>query len=151
MSERPPPPDRRRFGWFMTMATRFSDNDMFGHMNNAVYYSFMDTSIGRFLTERSGFDPLQSPVMIFAAENSCRFHLGLHYPDLVHVGLAVERIGTSSVTWDIGLFANDDPLAAANGTLVHVVVDRENRRPTPIPKEMRAALGSIMREGGQST
>jgi len=146
---RPAPPALEAFGWFSTIATRFSDNDAFGHVNNAIYYNYMDSAICRYLIESCDYDPLNADHLLFAAENGCHFHAALGFPDLVRVGLAVKHIGTSSVQWHIGLFSNEQTNAAATGYFAHVVVDRTTRRPAPIPLKMRTAFERLMYPAGE--
>jgi acyl-CoA thioester hydrolase len=146
MTERPAPASRAGFFVSETIATRWADNDLYGHINNAAYYGFIDTAVNRFLIDRAGLDLRASPVIALVVETGCRFHAPLAYPQLIEVALKVERIGTSSVTWRAGIFpapaAAQDP-CAAEGHFVHVLVDRESRRPVPWPDVMRHALEAV--------
>jgi acyl-CoA thioester hydrolase len=112
---------------------------MFGHLNNAVYYELFDTAINAWIGTRCGIDPMAAPWLGVVAESSCRYFAELKFPADLVVGLAVTRLGTSSVTYRTGLWADGQPPAAV-GSWVHVFVDRETRRPTPIPDEIRALL-----------
>lgn len=123
--------------------TRWADNDMFGHLNNAVYYQLFDTAINAWLETGTGHDPLTAPWLGVVAESGCRYFAELRFPDPLVVGLAVTRLGTSSVTYRLAVFAPPDGEAkdvAAVGDWVHVYVDRDTRRPVPIPDELRALL-----------
>lgn len=140
---RPAPPVRADYRWFTTIATRWMDNDIYGHVNNVTYYSYFDTVIGNFLIREGGLDPLRGPVIGFAVENGCRFHAALTYPDTVHVGLRVGRLGTSSARYEIGIFRNDDDAACADGHFVHVFVDRITQRPVAMPASIRQALEGL--------
>lgn len=126
------------------MTTRWSDNDVFGHLNNAVYYELFDSAINRWVGQVTGLDPSALPAMGVVAESGCRYLSQVAYPEDVRVGVAVVRIGTSSVTYRLGLFSDDDAPAAV-GRWVHVYVDRSTRRPVPIPDVLREALAAISR------
>ena len=137
------PPRRDGYGWFTTIATRWADNDIYGHVNNIVYYSYFDTVIGLFLVREGGLDPWAGSVAGFAVETGCRYHKPLAWPDTVHAGLRVARLGTSSVRYEVGIFKNEDDEACADGHFVHVFVDRASQRPAPVPERLRAALGRL--------
>jgi acyl-CoA thioester hydrolase len=141
---RPAPPRRDTCPFFSAIATRWMDNDIYGHVNNVVYYSYFDTVIGHYLVREAGLDPLGDPVIGMAVENGCRFHRSLAYPDTVHAGLRVGRLGTSSVRYEIGIFRNDEPDACADGHFVHVFVDRATQRPAPLPAKIRTALERLL-------
>jgi acyl-CoA thioester hydrolase len=141
--ERPPRPDRSLYRWFKTVETRWEDNDLFGHVNNAVYYSYYDTAINRWLIDVGGFDPFTSPCLDFTVESGCRYHRSVAYPDILDVGIRVGRLGTSSVRWEMALFRIGEDEAAADGHFVHVFVDRTTQRPVAIPAELRRRLASI--------
>jgi acyl-CoA thioester hydrolase len=143
MSERLPPPRRAGFRWFKTVETRWEDNDMFGHVNNVVYYSYYDTAVNRYLMEVCGFDPFGGDVLDFAVESGCRYHRPVSYPDIVDVGIRVGRLGTSSVRWEMAVFRAGEDLAAADGFFVHVFVERASQRPTAIPGGIRAGLDAL--------
>ena len=143
---RPRPPRRGGYRWFTTIATRWADNDIYGHVNNIVYYSYFDTVIGLLLVREGGLDPWNGTVVGFAVETSCRYHKPLAWPDTVHAGLRVARLGTSSVRYEIGIFKNDDDEACADGHFVHVFVDRATQRPCPLPARLRAAVAGLVVE-----
>jgi acyl-CoA thioester hydrolase len=119
------------------------DNDVYGHVNNVVYYSFFDTVVNGWLVERGLLDIERSPVIGLVVETTCSYFAPLAFPQAVTGGLRAERIGTSSVTYGIGIFADGAETAAAAGRFVHVYVDRERRRPAPLPDDLRAALEEI--------
>lgn len=123
------------------VTTRWADNDMFGHLNNAVYYALFDSAINGWINTSLGIDPLTVPWLGVVAESGCRYLAELRFPDPLTVGLAVGRLGTSSVTYRLGLWQHDGPTAAV-GHWVHVYVDRDNRRPVPIPGPIRVLLES---------
>ena len=129
----------------MTIPTRWKDNDVYGHVNNVEYYSFFDTIINEYLIRVGGLDILQGPVIGLCAESHCAFTAALGFPEPVHAGLRVGKLGTASVKYEIGLFGGADGRhAAATGWFVHVFVDRETRKPVPIPDAIRSALERLV-------
>jgi acyl-CoA thioester hydrolase len=127
--------------------TRWADNDMFGHLNNAVYYQLFDTAINGWIAANAGaVDPVAMPELGVVAESGCRFLGELGFPDRLTVGLAVTRLGRSSVTYRLAVFRVDDEAGAgpvaALGHWVHVYVDRSSRRPVPIPDGIRSLLAT---------
>jgi acyl-CoA thioester hydrolase len=130
--------------------TRWADNDMFGHLNNAVYYQLFDTAINGWInTNLPDVDPVTMAAQGIVAESGCRYFSELHFPERLVVGLAITRLGRSSVTYRLGVFrasegsAADEPQAiAAVGHWVHVYIDRTSRRPVPIPDEIRSLLST---------
>jgi acyl-CoA thioester hydrolase len=141
--DRRPPEPRHAYGWFLDIPTRWSDNDVYGHVNNVVYYSYFDTLINRYLIDVGGFDLHASPVIGITPETHCRFHRSFAYPDLVQAGLRVGRLGRSSVRYEIGLFGVGDDTARADGHFVHVFVERVSQRPVAIPEPLQRALAAI--------
>lgn len=145
MSEqREGPATRDRFEHFSVVPTRWMDNDVYGHVNNVVYYSYFDTVINRYLIAEGGLDIAAGAVIGVAAESHCRYRSGLAFPEEIDAGLAVSRLGKSSVRYEIGLFAKGGVEASAEGWFVHVFVDRVSRRPTPIEGRLRAALERLL-------
>jgi acyl-CoA thioester hydrolase len=138
-----PLPSRDRFKTLRPVPTRWMDNDHYGHVNNVAYYSFFDTAVNGFLMEATGTDIRDLPAIGVVAESSCRFLGGASFPDTIHAGLEIERLGTSSVVYRIALFRNDDATPCAIGRFVHVYVDSITRRPVPIPAEISAAVGRL--------
>jgi acyl-CoA thioester hydrolase len=140
---RPPRPARADYRWFTSLDTRWMDNDIYGHVNNVVYYSYFDTAIAHYLIGVAGLRPLQDQVVAIAVDTGCRFHSSLSFPDRIAAGLRVGHLGTSSVRWEVGIFRDDEDLAAADGHFVHVFVERPAQRPTPIPQRFRSVLEGI--------
>jgi acyl-CoA thioester hydrolase len=149
------PPDSdgltsRDFPVLWPVLTRWADNDMFGHLNNAVYYQLFDTAINGWInTNLPDVDPVTMAAQGIVAESGCRYFSELHFPERLVVGLAITRLGRSSVTYRLGIFrasegsAADEPQAiAAVGHWVHVYIDRTSRRPVPIPDEIRSLLST---------
>jgi acyl-CoA thioester hydrolase len=138
------PTSRSEYPHLLAIPTRWMDNDIFGHVNNVVYYSYFDTVINRYLIEEGGLDPQAGAVVGMAVETGCRFHRSLAFPDVVQVGLRIGHLGRSSVRYEIGIFRNDEPSACADGHFVHVFVERVTQRPVPIPAPIRSALERLI-------
>ncbi|MGE0724780.1 MAG: acyl-CoA thioesterase [Alphaproteobacteria bacterium] len=132
---------------YRAIPTRWMDNDVYGHVNNVVFYSYIDTLVNLYLVEEGGLDIHAGPVIGIVAESFCRFRRPIAYPEVVDGGLRVGRLGNSSVRYEIGLFRRGEDEAAAEGHFVHVFVDRAARRPTPMPAGIRAALARLVRQG----
>ena len=135
---------RANYRHFLAIATRWHDNDIYGHVNNVVYYAFFDTVVNAYYIAEGGLDIHAGPVIGLVVETLCRYHKPLEFPDIVDAGLRVAKLGNSSVTYEIGLFRRGDDDPAATGHFVHVWVDRETRRPTRVPSAVRAALSPLM-------
>ena len=142
---RPAPTTQADFTHFLAIPTRWMDNDVYGHVNNVVYYSYFDTVINQYLIEMGGLDPHDGTVVGMAVETGCRFHRSLSFPDLVQAGLHIGHLGRTSVRYEIGIFRNDEPEACADGHFVHVFVERATQRPVPIPEPIGTALSSLIR------
>ena len=134
------PPRRRDFRVIRTIPTRWMDNDHYGHVNNVAYYSFFDTAVNGFLIEAAETDIRDLPAIGIVAESSCTFLSAISFPDTIHAGVAIEKLGTKSVVYRIALFREDDQDACAVGRFVHVYVDRQSRRPVEIPPVIKNAL-----------
>jgi acyl-CoA thioester hydrolase len=140
MSPRPEPLPRDHFPRFQLIDTRWMDNDVYGHVNNVVHYSYFDTAVNRYLIEAGALDIHHGAVIGLVVQSACHYFDSLAFPQRVHAGLGVTRMGGSSVTYQLGLFGDDAPASAAVGTFVHVYVDRGTRRPVPLPDALRLAL-----------
>jgi acyl-CoA thioester hydrolase len=123
-----------------TFDTRWNDNDQYGHVNNVVHYEAMDTTINRWLIREAGLDPRGGTHMAVCAASSCRYLRPVSYPDTLEVGLRAGRVGTTSVTWELGLFVEGDPEPAATGSFTHVFVDPSTLRPVPLPTGLRSRI-----------
>ncbi|MBI2241860.1 MAG: acyl-CoA thioesterase [Magnetospirillum gryphiswaldense] len=137
---RAPAPRRQDFPYVTTIQTRWSDNDMFGHINNVEYYRFFEMVVVDFLRGPCAMDIMTGPVMTFAAESRCSFRRPLSWPEPVSGGLRIEHVGNSSVRYGIALFGETSEEAAADGHWTHVFVERATQRPTPIPAFIRDAF-----------
>jgi acyl-CoA thioester hydrolase len=134
---------RDDYGHWLAIPTRWNDNDIYGHVNNVEYYAFFDTVINAYLIREGGLDIHAGPVIGLCAESHCSFKAAIEFPDTIDAGLRVGKLGTSSVRYEIGLFAQGSAEPAAEGWFVHVFVDRAERRPAPIPDGIRAALARL--------
>lgn len=142
---RPEPEHASRYAAFVPITTRWMDNDVYGHVNNVVFYSFFDTAANHVLIHRTGLDPIASEAIALVVESRCTYHRPLAYPEVLRAGVRVDKLGRSSVTWGIGVFREGDEESAAHGQFVHVFVDRASRRPVPIPPHVRAVLERLIR------
>ena len=131
---------RASYRVFVSLDTRWMDNDAYGHVNNVVYYSFFDTAVNRWLIEQGVLDIATSPAIGVVVETQCRYFSSITFPDRVTAGLRVAHLGTSSARYEIGLFRNDEDTAAASGHFVHVYVDRATRKTVEMPAEVRQVL-----------
>jgi acyl-CoA thioester hydrolase len=134
---------RTDFAVLRQLPTRWSDDDTYGHVNNVVHYLMFDTAVNGWLIEASGVDIRALSAIGVVVETSCQYFAELRFPEVVTAGLALERLGTSSVIYRLALFGEQRAEPAAVGRFVHVYVDRHTRRPTPVPDEVRAALARL--------
>jgi acyl-CoA thioester hydrolase len=141
------PLGREAFARFVPVSTRWSDNDPYGHINNAAYYFFFDTAVNAILIEAGLLDPATSSIIGLVVENNCVYFSSLAFPDVVEVGVAVGELGRSSVRYLVSAFKAGAPRAAAQGRYTHVYVDRATQRPTPIPDAHRRLMEGL-RVGG---
>ena len=138
---------RDEYGHQLSIPTRWYDNDIYGHVNNVEYYAFFDTVINEYLIREGGLDIQRGAAIGLCAESHCSYAAAVTFPEVVEAGLRVGKLGNSSVRYEIGLYRGDDlETPAATGWFVHVFVDRETRRPVPIPEGVRAALARLVRE-----
>jgi acyl-CoA thioester hydrolase len=140
---KPAPEPRSAYRHFQRIPTRWMDNDVYGHVNNVVYYSYFDTVVNQYLVEQGVLDIERSAVIGLVVETGCQYFASITFPDVVQAGLRVARLGNSSVRYEVGIFRNDEAETAAKGHFIHVYVDRETRRPAALPAELRGALERI--------
>jgi acyl-CoA thioester hydrolase len=140
---RPTPDPRTAYRHFRVISTRWMDNDVYGHVNNVVYYSYFDTVVNHYLLDAGVLDFDRGPVIGLVVETHCNYFSPIGFPDAVHAGLRVASLGSTSVRYEVGVFRNDEALASAQGHFVHVYVARSNRRPVALPDELRAALNAL--------
>jgi acyl-CoA thioester hydrolase len=140
---RPQALPRSHFAHFEAIHTRWMDNDVYGHVNNVVHYSFFDTAVNRYLINAGALDIHAGAVIGLVVQTQCHYFESIAFPQTVFAGLRVAHQGRSSVRYEVGLFADDAPLSAAVGHFVHVYVDRQTRRPVPLPANLQAALAPL--------
>ena len=140
---RPTPLMRSDFRVHTAMPTRWFDNDVYSHMNNTVHYLLFDTAVNGFLMQHGILKPTGGATILLVVESGCSYFSEMAFPDVITVGLSISKLGSSSVRYQIGLFREDAETAAAQGHFVHVNVDRQARRPIPIPDAARATLSTL--------
>lgn len=141
---RPQPMPRSAYRVLRPITTRWADNDVYGHVNNVVYYSWFDTAVNAHLIEQGALDIHQGPVIGLVIETQCNYFAPLAFPQTVWAGLRVAHLGKSSVRYEVGLFADGEDMAAACGHFVHVYVDRHTRRPVPLPEPLKKTLETLL-------
>ena len=129
---------------FTTIQTRWQDNDVFGHVNNVVYYAWFDTAVNGWLIDRGLLDPAASSIIGLVVETGCSYAESVAFPEPLSIGIAIDRLGSSSVRYRIGVFREHGELAIAQGHFTHVYVDRASQRPVPIPDAIRAAMARLL-------
>lgn len=137
------PRPRSEFRWFFTVNTQWKDIDIYGHVNNAVHYTWFDTAIARWLIDQGLLEPGRSEVVGLVAQTSCEYFDEVCFPDLVTCGIRAEKVGNSSVTYEISLFRDDNQMSFAHGTFVHVYVNHTTRSPVALSDQMRTKLSQI--------
>lgn len=138
-------PDKRAgYRHFLPISTRWMDNDVYGHVNNVVYYAYFDTVVNEYLIAQGVLDIAASPAIGLVIETSCRYFAPIAFPDRIDAGMRVRKLGNSSVRYEIGLFRAGEDIAVAQGHFVHVYVDRETRRSVRIPDDIRAVLTPLV-------
>jgi len=134
---------RSDYRYWQQVSTRWVDNDAYGHINNAVYFTYIDSVVNQFLIEHQLLDIQNSEAIGLVVQSQCRFFQSLSYPGVVDCGLRVTHLGNSSVSYEVGMFAKGDEAVAAIGGFTHVFVDRLERRPQPMPEPVRSALSTL--------
>ncbi len=140
---KPTPEPRSAYRAFRSIATRWMDNDAYGHVNNVVYYSWFDTAVNAYLIERGVLDIHQGETIGLVIETQCNYFAPLAFPETVEVGIRVAKLGSSSVRYEVGIFGASD-LTAAKGHFVHVYVDKNTRRPVPLPAPLKTVLETLL-------
>jgi len=148
---KPAVPARGDYRVFYPISTRWSDNDIYGHVNNVTYYSYFDTAANRYLIEEGGLDITDGSVVGYVVSSGCAYHAPITYPEPIEAGLRVDRLGNSSVQYGIAIFRAGEQQAVAHGHFVHVFVEREHDRSVPIPANLRAALQRIQQPSGENS
>jgi len=140
--QKPKPHTRDRYPHFLTITTRWMDNDVYSHVNNVVYYSYFDTVVNEYMLREKVLSMNEGPICL-VVETACQYFSPLSFPDIVHCGLRVAHLGKSSVRFEIGIFRNEETAAAAQGHFIHVCCDRATHRPVDMPDDMRRALAKL--------
>ena len=135
---------RASYRYFTDITTRWMDNDIYGHVNNVVYYSYFDSAANKYLIEEGGLDIKNSQVVGFVVASNCQYTSPIAYPQAIEAGLRVNRLGNSSVEYGIGIFQQDSSVVSAMGTFTHVFVDRSTDKPVAIPASIRSALEAVL-------
>ena len=135
------------FSYVVQLGTRWSDNDLYGHVNNVVYYSYFDTVANRFLIEQAGLDIHHGQMIGLVVDSGCSYFAPVAFPERLRGALRIAHLGRSSVRYEIAIFREDDPIAVAQGHFVHVFVDRDSRQALPISDPIRAALSRLLIQG----
>ncbi|MFC4258791.1 acyl-CoA thioesterase [Marinobacter lacisalsi] len=143
--------DRVSYAAFDEITTRWADNDLYGHVNNVTYYAWFDSSVNRYLIEQGGLDIHNGREIAYVVNSSCDYFSPIAYPERVEAGLRVEKLGNSSVVYNIGIFRQGETEACAVGRFVHVFVDRTTDRPVPIPEGIRNALKKLITEADSAS
>lgn len=141
MSKRP---GRDEYKVFYPITTRWSDNDIYGHVNNVTYYSYFDSAANRYLIEEGGLDISDGTIVGFVVNSGCEYHAPITYPENIEAGVRVDKLGNSSVQYGIAIFREGEEEAAAHGHFVHVFVERAANTSVPIPAPLRAALERLL-------
>lgn len=142
-SEKSRPEPRGAYKVFRSIGTRWMDNDAYGHVNNVVYYSWFDTVVNAYLIEAGVLDVAHGDIIGLVVETQCNYFAPLAFPQNVEAGIRVAKLGNSSVRYEVGLFAQGAELAAAQGHFIHVYVDRQTRRPVPLPAKLKSVLEAL--------
>jgi acyl-CoA thioester hydrolase len=138
---------RNHFPHFLSIATRWMDNDVYGHVNNVIYYSWIDTVVNRYLIDHAGLDIHAAPIVGYCVDSGCTYRRSFSFPEPVQAGLCVTQLGNRSVRFEIGLFGENEDLPRATGFFVQVYVNRAENRSVAIPESIRAVLQKIFVKG----
>ncbi len=143
-ASRATPQARSSYKAFVPITTRWADNDVYGHVNNVVYYSWFDTAVNSYLISQGALDMAQGDTIGLVVQTQCDYFAAVSFPQNVSVGIRVGRLGSSSVRYELGVFADDQPLASACGHFVHVYVDKTTRRPVPLPTQLKTVVEQLL-------
>ena len=144
MSDKPTPNTRADYASFSAIPTRWMDNDVYGHVNNVNYYSYFDTAVNKHLIDQGALDIHNSPVIGLVVETKCNYFASITFPQNVETGIRVAKLGKSSVRYEIGLFLEGEDRAAAQGHFIHVYVERESQKPTPLPEKLHRVVSALL-------
>ncbi len=136
-------PDRSSYRLIYSLTTRWGDNDIYGHINNVIYYSYFDSVVNRYLIEEAGLDINTGEVVGYVVSSGCDYHAPISYPEQIEAGIRVDKLGNTSVTYGVAIFKAGESVAAAHGHFVHVFVDKREQKAVPIPAKLRSALEKL--------
>ena len=136
--------NRSDYKSFYSISTRWTDNDIYGHINNITYYSYFDTAVNQYLIENAGLNIQDSPIVGYVAHSSCNYLSSISYPGIIDVGIVVKKLGKTSVTYEIGVFKDGENKVSAYGEFVHVFVNRSEKKSVPIPKKILESLKELL-------
>lgn len=148
MTERAAPAMRADFALFYALESRWADNDVYGHINNVAYYAYFDTVVNRFLIEEGAMRPGADAVVGYVVQSSANYFTPVSYPTTLSIGLRVDRLGTKSVTWALGVFAPQAQQSCVTGQFTHAFVERASGLSADIPEEIRSAIQALDKPGG---
>jgi acyl-CoA thioester hydrolase len=140
---KPQPEPRANYRAFRDLTTRWEDNDVYGHVNNVVYYSWFDTAVNAHLIEQGALDIHRGAVIGLVVETQCNYFAPVEFPQLIEAGIRVAHLGRSSVRYEVGIFVKGEQMTAAKGHFIHVYVDRDNRRPAELPMNLKNVLETL--------
>ena len=140
------PSSRSEYNHFILLGTRWNDNDIYGHMNNVIYYELFDTAVNKWLLTNNLLDIQNGKNIGLIVKSGCDFFSSFAYPEDIDAGIRVTKIGTSSVRYEVGLFRNKQQLSSADGFFIHVYVDRETNKPLPLDYTFKKALDTLLIE-----
>lgn len=143
MTDRPTPLPRSHFATFVPMTTRWHDNDVYGHVNNVIYYAFFDTAVNQLLVDAGVLDPAANTTVGLVVETRCTYFASIAFPDEIEVGVRVAHLGRSSVRYDLGVFRKGEAQTRALGEFIHVYVERASQKSVPIPDNVRTVLAAL--------
>ena len=136
--------NRSNYKSFYSISTRWTDNDIYGHINNITYYSYFDTAVNQYLIENTGLNIQDSPIVGYVVHSSCNYLSDISYPGIIDVGIVVKKLGKTSVTYEIGIFKDGENKVSAYGEFVHVFVNRLEKKPVSIPKNVLESLNELL-------
>ena len=138
--------NKKNYKYYVDITTRWMDNDIYGHVNNVTYYSYFDTAAKQYLIEHGGLDIHNAEIVGFVVASSCEYHAPITHPEKISVGLRVNKLGNSSVTYGLAIFNSKQEEAVANGIFTHVFVNRKSNKSTPIPDQIKNALAQLLHQ-----
>ena len=137
--------NRSDYKCFYSISTRWTDNDIYGHINNITYYSYFDTAVNQYLIENASLNIQDSPIIGYVVNSNCNYLSGISFPGIIDVGIVVKKLGKTSVTYEIGIFKDGESKVSAYGEFIHVFVNRSEKKSIPIPDNILKSLKLILK------